>query len=236
MKRRDLIAGLAAGAASAQHIQPPEPATLYIPPAHRVEDLALLHETMEEFPFVDLITTTPGLRITHIPSWLDRKAGPYGTVFGHIARNNAQVAAIEAKAAATIVYKGPHAYISPTWYENPRAVPTWNFAAVHVSGRLEPVSEPDALFQLLATLVSQSEGKYESSGYRLDQLPREYTGNMMKNILGFRLRVESMEGKFKLGQERSETDRQRIVGKLRSARQGRNAAEFTAAFYQRRNP
>ena len=190
---------------------------------------------MDEFPFVDFVTTAPTLRITHIPSWLDRKAGPYGTVFGHIARNNAQVAAIEAKAAATIVYKGPHAYISPTWYENPRAVPTWNFAAVHVSGKLEPVAEPEALFQLLSTLVSRSEGKYEGSGYTLEQLPREYTGNMMKNILGFRLRIESMEGKFKLGQERSATDRTRIVSKLRTSKQGRNVAEFTAAFHQRRN-
>lgn len=229
------MAGLAAGAASAQRIQTPEPGTLYIPPAHRVEDLALLHDTMEEFPFVDLVTTTPTLRITHIPSWLDRKAGPYGTVFGHIARNNVQIAAIEAKAAAVIVYKGPHAYISPTWYDNRRAVPTWNFAAVHVSGKLEPVSEPDELFALLSTLVARSEGKYETSDYTLEGLPREYTGNMMKNILGFRLRIESMEGKFKLGQERSETDRKRIVSKLQASKQHRSVAEFTAAFYQRRN-
>ncbi|MBL8215371.1 MAG: FMN-binding negative transcriptional regulator [Bryobacterales bacterium] len=233
MKRRDLMAGLAC-AASAQHLQTPDPGTLYIPPAHRVGDLALLHETMDEFPFVDLITTTPSLRITHIPSWLDRKAGPYGTVFGHIARNNAQIAAIEARAAATIVYKGPHAYISPTWYENPHAVPTWNFAAVHVSGKLEPVSEPDALFQLLSTLVSRSEGKYENTGYTLEKLPRDYTGNMMKNILGFRLRIETMEGKFKLGQERSQSDRSRIVGKLRASKQGRNVVDFTEAFYNRR--
>lgn len=232
MKRRALIAGIASGAAvPAQTRQ--DAATLYIPSAHRVEDLQLLHETLEEYPFMELVTAAPDLRITHLPVWLDRKAGESGTLHGHIARNNPQTAAIEAGAGATIVCKGPDAYISPTWYTNQRAVPTWNFASVHASGKLEPVTNPEALFELLATLVAKSEGKYGQGGYDFRALPRAYVDGMMPGIIGFRLKIGLLEGKFKLGQERSQADRESILRHLESAKPDRPLSSLTAAFYRR---
>src|SRR5262249_30710383 len=193
MKRRDLIAGIAAAAAGSAAGQPAESGTLYIPSAHRVEDLALLHDTMEEFPFVEVVTSTPSLRITHLPVWLDRKAEPYGTLYGHLARQNPQSAAIDGRTPAVIVFRGPHSYISPTWYGNPKSVPTWNFAAVHVTGKPERVTEENALYDLLATLIARSEGRYGAGGYDFSALPRSYTSGLMQGIVGFRMPIESLE-------------------------------------------
>jgi transcriptional regulator len=234
MRRRDLFAGLAAAGAGAAAGPQRESGTLYIPPVQRVEDLDLLHDTMEEYPFVELVTVTPALRITHLPVWLDRKAGEYGTLYGHIARQNPQSAAIESRSPAVMVFRGPHAYISPSWYGNPKSVPTWNFAAVHVSGKPEPVTEERALYDLLATLIARSEGGYGGGEYDFSQLPRSYIGSMMKGIAGFRLRIEAIEGKFKLGQERSEADREGVVRHLKAAAGERTVADFTAAFYRRK--
>lgn len=229
MRRRDLVAGIATAADPQGQLE-----TLYIPARHRVEDLALLHETMEEYSFAGIVTATPSLRITHVPVWLERKAGPYGTLYGHIARSNPQSAAIESRTPAVAVFRGPHAYISPSWYENPNAVPTWNFAVVHATGNLEAVTDEKALYGLLSTLVEKSERKYGAGRYDFSSVPRSYTDSLIKGIVGFRLRIETIEGKFKLGQERSEGDQERTLRNLKTAPSARSMADFTADFYRRR--
>jgi transcriptional regulator len=232
-KRRDLLSGLAAAAAARPAAGQQASETIYVPAAHRVEDLALLHQTMEEYPFVELVTAAPSLRITHLPVWLDRRAGPYGTLFGHIARNNPQSEAIQAGGAAVVVFRGPHAYISPSWYENPKSVPTWNFAAIHASGNLRAVTDEAALYDLLSELIKRFETKYAGS-YDFSAIPRSFVTGMMKGISGFGLRIEKVEGKFKLGQERSQQDRDSIVRRLESARTERDIAGFTKSFYRTR--
>jgi transcriptional regulator len=234
MKRRELIAGLA-GAATAAATGSPEPSTetLYIPDAHRIEDLALLQELMDEYPFAELITTAPTLRITHIPVWLDRGAGKFGTLYGHVAKHNTQNETIDGHSNAVIVFHGPHAYISPSWYENPKAVPTWNFATVHASGKPQPVTAEADLYKLLGTLIARSENRYAKSNYDFDALPRSFTSSLMQGIVGFRMPVESLEGKFKLGQERSEKDKASIVSHLKASPGDRPIGEYTAAIYER---
>ncbi len=226
MKRRELIAGALMGAMAKDSVNAAE--TLYIPDAHRVEDLALLHETMDDFPFADLVTTAPALRITHIPVWLDRSAGKFGTLYGHVAKNNPQHGAFDGRSTAVLVFHGPHAYISPSWYENPKSVPTWNFSTVHASGKAEAITEERQLISLLRTLVARSEGKYSKSQYSLDALPASYVSGMVQGIVGFRMPIELLEGKFKLGQERSEKDRANIVAHVDPTMR-----EYTARLYER---
>ena len=118
MKRRDLIAGLALASveAGAQTGAEEAAGSLYIPKAHVVEDRRFLHDFMDEFAFVELVTVAPSLRITHIPVWLDRAAGAYGTIHGHVARQNPQHAAFDGKQTGVVVFRGPDGYISPAWY------------------------------------------------------------------------------------------------------------------------
>ena len=136
INRRTMLASLAAGSGASLLAQEPariDP-TLYIPKAHRVEDLKLLHDFMDEYAFVDLVTSAPTLRITHIPVILDRTAGTYGKIMGHVSRQNPQSQAFDGRQTGVIVFRGPHGYISPTWYAKKEAVPTWNFAVVHATG------------------------------------------------------------------------------------------------------
>src|SRR3981081_2830357 len=135
MKRRDLIAAFALASTAAEG-QQPSGETLYIPKAHLVADRKLLHDVMDDYAFVDLVTAVPSIRITHIPTLLDRNAGAYGTIYGHISRSNPQSQTFDGRHPAVVVFRGPHAYISPTWYAKSEAVPTWNFAVVHASGKL----------------------------------------------------------------------------------------------------
>lgn len=232
MKRRDLIAGFAlAGMAPAAEQQEPE--SLYIPKAHLVDDRKFLHDFMDEYSFVELVTASPEIRITHIPVILDRSAGSYGTIYGHISRQNPQSATFDGKHSAVIVFRGPHSYISPTWYAKTDVVPTWNFAVVHASGKLRPIAEKKPLHDLLAKLIRKFEGP-ESPAYDFNKLPDAYTSGLMTGIIGFELEIERLEGKFKLGQERSDIDKEGVVRNLRSAKTGRSMPEFTASFYESR--
>ena len=232
MRRRDLIAGLVAAASMGNGEEPPAE-TVYIPKVQRVEDRQILHDLMDEFAFADLITAARTIRVTHIPTLLDRNAGPYGTIYGHISRNNDQQKAFDGHSQAVLVFHGPESYISPTWYEKAEAVPTWNFAVVHASGKLEPITDSKALHELLANLIHKFESRYPNSKYDFSKLPDGYVFPMMRNIIGFEMKIEEIEGKYKLGQERSEVDRQSIVRHLGTAWREPGMAEFTAAFYER---
>ena len=232
MNRRDLLSSftLLAMNAEAQESRTPPAPSLYIPNAHRVEDRKLLHDFMEEFAFVDLVTPSP-FRITHIPVLVDRSTGPFGTIHGHIARNNEQIKAFDGKQDAVIVFRGPHGYISPTCYQTTPAVPTWNFAVVHATGKLQPVTEPQALHAFLARLIQKFEN-YEGTGYDFSKVPDSYLSPMLANIVGFDMRIELLEGKFKLGQERPEADKQGILKYLQTARADRSLRDLTLSFYK----
>ena len=229
MNRRELLAGLAFTGISLE-AQQPDAGSLYIPKPHLVEDRKFLHDFMDEYSFVDLVTASPTLRITHIPALLDRTAGKYGAIFGHISRQNPQSKAFAENPPAVIAFRGPHAYISPTWYVKTEVVPTWNFAVVHASGKLKPITDKKALHDMLAKLIQKFE-KSEKSAYDFATLPDNYKYGLIAGIIGFEMEIELLEGKFKLGQERNDADKQGVLKGLQSARQGRSVHEFTAAFY-----
>jgi transcriptional regulator len=236
INRRTMLASLAA----CSRLLAQEPAkndpTLYIPKAHRVEDLKLLHDFMDEYAFVDVVTSVPTLRITHIPVILDRTAGTNGKILGHVSRQNPQSQAFDGRQTGVIVFRGPHGYISPTLYAKKESVPTWNFAVVHVTGRPSAITDKPALHKLLGRLIEKFES-YERSGYDFSKLPESYVSPMLGGIVGFEMLIESLEGKFKLGQERSDADKQGLLEHLSQAkRRERSLYDLTASFYKRSQP
>ena len=236
MKRRDLLAGLALVAieAKAQNEVATAPAeeSLYIPKPQRVEDRRLLLDFMDEFSFVDLVTVSPSLRITHIPVFLDRDAGAYGTIHGHISRQNQQMHAITNRETAVVVFHGPNGYISPTWYaKTGNVVPTWNFAVVHATGKLRPLEGKQELNDLLSKLIAKFE-RYEGTSYDFSKVNDAYKYGLMGGIIGFGLEIELLEGKFKLGQDRSPADKESLLSKLGEAKAPPSLRDFTASFYK----
>lgn len=238
--RRTMLMGLIAGTGVlagsdftfAQEQPAPDP-SLYIPKAHLVEDRTFLHDFMDEFAFVDLVTTTPTLRITHVPTVLDRSVGRYGTIFAHISAQNPQRATFDGSHTAVMVFRGPHSYISPSWYARQDVVPTWNFSVVHVTGRPKAISGDEATHALLARLIKKFDSRVAGSRYDFEKLPLDYVTNLAKGIAPFQMEIEAIEGKFKLGQERSEGDRQGVLAHLKAAEYSeRSLYDVTEAFYR----
>jgi len=151
------------------------------------------------------------LRITHIPVWLERTAGAYGTIHGHISCQNPQSSAFDGRQTGVVVFRGPHGYISPTWYaKTENVVPTWNFAVVYATGKLRPVEGQKELNELLSKLIAKFE-TYEGMSYDFARIDDGYKNGLMGGIIGFELEIELFEGKFKLGQDRSPADKQRLL-------------------------
>lgn len=242
LTRRDVLSGLVAATALAWDwdVDAQEPAgspdpSLYIPKAHLVDDLKFLHDFMEEFAFVMLVTATPTLRITHIPSILDRTRGQFGTLRGHISAQNPQKAALDGTHQAVVVFRGPQGFISPTWYTTQTSVvPTWNFGVVHASGRPRPIADKAQAHDLLATLIARNEKRVGSTKYDFAAQPKEYVDRMMEGISPFEMEIQALEGKFKLGQERSDGDREGILAHLaRGEYKERSLYDLTQAVYKK---
>lgn len=183
---------------------------MYIPNWFREDNTAVLHELMRQFNFATLITTTEASPFaTHLPFHIDTERGEYGTLRAHMARQNAQWQHFAEGQEALAIFQGAHAYISPAWYEAQPSVPTWNYAVVHAYG-VPRVLEEEELYTLLRNLVAQHEPHPESLN-----MPEEHVRKQLRAIVGFEIEITRLEGKFKLSQNRSETDRQRVVAALR---------------------
>ena len=238
LSRRALLFGLmsppAIGRAAAGAQEPIDP-SLYIPKAHLVDDRAFLHDFMEEYSFVSVVTATPTLRITHIPTVLDRSRGRFGTILGHISAQNPQKVTFDGAHAAVLVFRGPHGYISPSWYtKQDSVVPTWNFGVVHASGRPRAIADKSRAHALLATLISRNERGVGSTTYDFAAQPKDYVDRMMQGISPFEMEIDALEGKFKLGQERSDGDRSGILAHMKGGGyRERSLEQFTDAFYKR---
>jgi len=137
---------------------------------------------------------------------------------GHIARANPLFAAAPAMADAVAIFQGPHHYITPAWYatkaESGKVVPTWNYVVVHAHARLELVDDEAWLHEHLEALTTQHEsGRAEA--WQISDAPPEYVSKLITGIVGVRLSITRLVGKWKLGQNRSEIDRRSMIEGLR---------------------
>jgi transcriptional regulator len=194
---------------------------MYIPSSFAVTDLAELHAAIERYSFATLVTAGSGdLMASHLPLLVDRSAGPQGTLWGHFARANPQwqqaAADIESRPNVLVVFSGPHAYISPTWYQAERTVPTWNYVAVHAYGPLEIVDDEPTVLDLLHRTVEHFEAG-QPQPWRLADQPAEFVAQLAQQIVAFRIPIRRIEGKWKLNQNHPAERRERVAAQLATA-------------------
>jgi transcriptional regulator len=188
---------------------------VYIPKFNAVSDPALLHDLMRTFSFATLVTTHDGAPLaTHLPFMLDVgvDAGEHGTLVAHMARGNAQWRDFDGVREALTIFQGAHAYISPSWYEEPVSVPTWNYAVVHAYGIPRIIDDEARVWAILRELVDLHEGGFEESWPM--ELPDDYLRKMMGAIVVFEIPIARLEGKFKLSQNRSLADQLGVIEQL----------------------
>ena len=189
--------------------------SLYIPAHFRIDDPETLFAFISEHAFGTLVTSGPkGLHASHIPFVPERAADGKLRLLGHVARANPQADTLESATEILAIFQGPHAYVSPTWYENHPAVPTWNYAVAHVRGRLVPIDEFE-LRDLLGKLSATYEGD-RPEAWRMDKTPSAFIDGLVNVIRGFAIEVEKVEGKFKLSQNRPGDDAKHVADRLES--------------------
>jgi len=207
---------------------------MYTPPPFVIDDLDQLHAAIERYSFA-LIVSRSGEQLvaTHLPLLLDRPAGPSGTLWGHFARANPQWR--EAGGQEVLVaFSGPHAYISPQWYEAERVVPTWNYVAVHAYGRLELIEDPRQTMELLQRTVRHYEANQPQPWLLADQ-PADFLERLAQQIVAFRIPIERLEGKWKLNQNHPQERRERVKSALeRSGRE--DDREIAKLMRERQSP
>jgi transcriptional regulator len=185
---------------------------MYVPKLFAVEDLATLQDFMEEFNIATIVTQRDGeLTASHIPFLIDRSVEPYGTLRAHVAIKNPQLEDFRSGAQALVIFQGPHTYVSPSWYVNPENVPTWNYTVVHAYG-VPKILDREAMVALLKNLVGKHERPFENPW---DFDPNDaFMQRQMPHIAGFEIKIEKLQGKFKLNQNRTPADRAGVIDAL----------------------
>ena len=162
---------------------------MYTPDTFKETNLKRLHALMRRYPFALLLTAHDGeIAATHLPFMLDAERG------------------------ALVVFTGPHAYISPSWYESPVTVPTWNYAVVHAYGRPIILRDKICVRAMLERLVAEHEARIDPP-WSTAQADR-YVDEQLDYIVAFEMTIERLKGKFKLNQNRSRNDQEGVVRAL----------------------
>ncbi len=214
----------------------------YLPPHFTERDSEVLIAHIERHDFGLLVSRgTHGgeaaeLIASQIPFLVERSGGGV-RLQGHIARPNPQAIDLAEGAAGgaevLAIFPGPHAYISPGWYEAGPAVPTWNYASVHAYGTAREIRDPEWLRDMLDRLSARHEAR-EAVPWSMRDLPRAYLDSMLRGIVGIEIAVSRLEGKFKLSQNRPAGDRPRIIAALE--RRDDETSREVAALMREREP
>jgi transcriptional regulator len=190
---------------------------MYIPSAFAVTDPAKIAEVISTNGFGLLISSGDGSPFaSHLPFIHHPERGPNGVLLSHMARANRHWQLFHANEEALVIFNGPHAYISPSYYVTEVAVPTWNYVTVHVYGKTRLMETEAELRQVLDETVA----KYESARpepWSTAKLPAEMENKLHQMIVGFEIEITRIEGKFKLGQNRSLEDREKMLHALQAA-------------------
>jgi transcriptional regulator len=184
---------------------------MYTPAYFRNSDLPSLKKFIRGNAFGALITSVENrIEVSHIPFELEEDRD-HIFLHGHLSRANSQWEDFDKAGKALAVFTGAHAYVSSSWYNHINA-PTWNYIAVHVTGKIELLEEGE----LLASLKKLT-NHYETNSakpFTVESMPDEMLHKYLKGIAGFRITVEKIEGKWKMSQNRSEEDFQNIIREL----------------------
>lgn len=185
---------------------------MYTPSAFIESDPETLARFIRQYSFATVISQSgQSLTASHLPILLEgSEENP--ALLGHMARANAQWKDAEGQ-EVLVIFQGPHAYISPRWYAEPNTVPTWNYTAVHVYGGFQLLSETET-----RELLTRTVGKYEAgleSPWSMDENDPELSEKLLQQIVGFRVAITRVEGKWKLNQNHSALRRQRVIEELR---------------------
>ena len=193
---------------------------MYQPPHFREDRIEVQHDLIRAHPLGLLITAGPGgLMANPIPFVLDAAASERGTLRAHLARANPQWRDLGAVEECLVVFQGPQAYVTPSWYatkqETGKVVPTWNYATVHAWGRPQIMDSEGWLRSQIDALTAQKE-EPRALPWQVADAPEAFVAAQIKGIVGIEIPIARIEGKWKVRQNRPEADRAGVFQGLRA--------------------
>ena len=192
---------------------------MYIPKHFAVDDPHVLAALVQAHPLATIISTQGGqVNANHIPLILSAKEQAQ-ILQGHIAKVNSLWRDVDDDSEVLVIFQGPDGYISPNWYpskqEHGKVVPTWNYATVHVRGRIRFIEDQAWKLSFLNQLTDQHENK-QAKPWSVSDAPVDYTGRLLEAIVGLEISVDSIEGKYKLSQNQSPLNYQGVIEGLQT--------------------
>ena len=193
---------------------------MYIPKHFEQPSVEAMHALMSTNPFATLVTHGPeGLCANHIPIEVHEDPKPYGTLVGHVARANPVWRDASNNQESMVIFQGANAYITPSWYpskkESGRVVPTWNYAVVHAYGHMRVVDDPQWVKAHIEKLTNRQESSFPHP-WAISDAPIEFTEKLIGGVVGIEMVITKLEGKWKMSQNRPESDRDGVARGLRS--------------------
>lgn len=187
---------------------------MYIPASFHETDLIKLHDFIERHSFATLFSRQDDESVaSHLPLLLERDVAPHGRLIGHMARANSQWQTAAGQ-RVLVIFHGPHAYISPSWYDARNVVPTWNYIAVHAYGTLRLIEDHNLLRDIVQRTVQCHEA-IRPQPWSMDSPEPDFLDKLLTAIVGFEIDIERLEGKWKLNQNHSAERRANVIRGLR---------------------
>ena len=198
--------------------------SLYNPRWFKEDRLEFLQAEVQRLSFGTLVTSAPlGIMASHVPMMLDLSAGGNGRLYGHVSRGNHQWRDTPSGSEGLAIFLGPDAYITPRWYqtkkETGKVVPTWNYTAIHARGPVSFIEDAEWLRVAVTSLTRHHESAAENP-WEVRDAPEAYIAGELKTIVGFEMPITSIEGKWKMSQNRPEADREGVIAGLEERNAG----------------
>jgi transcriptional regulator len=217
---------------------------MYNPKHFEETRVDVMHALMRAQPLCTLVTLSAGgLVANQIPMLLRNKptvdpAEPgLGTLVAHVARANPLWSETDLTMPVLVIFQGPQAYISPSWYvtkqEHGKVVPTWNYVVVQARGVMQIHDDPQWIRQQASEITDQQESAFDKP-WAVNDAPREYTDTMIRALVGIEIPLTRLTGKWKVSQNQPEANRESVVHNLQTA--AAPDAKAVAALVQARNP
>lgn len=188
---------------------------MYLPEQFQEPSIEVMHELMRAYPLATVVTlASDGLNANHIPLHLSVDSTPFGILRGHVARANPIWQDFAEDVGVLVIFSGPNAYISPSWYatktETGKVVPTWNYKVVHAYGSLKVIDDAAWLRSNLEALTSQSEAAFTEQ-WQVSDAPHAFTEKLIESIVGIEIVITKLVGKAKVSQNQSPKNRASVI-------------------------
>jgi transcriptional regulator len=187
---------------------------MYLPPHFKVEEFEVIKDFVAAYPLGNIVSfAEDSLEMSYLPFLLEVEDDKMSLI-GHLARSNTQLASLK-DTKVLVGFQGPDRYISPTWYVSPNEVPTWNYAAVEVRGRVELIHEYDAIEEILSKSITCFEKRNQTDW--VYNLPEDRRQMMVKHIVGIKIPIERIAGNFKHSQNPKTPDEEKVFSLLQAS-------------------